>query len=452
MSMQRKEMELEGSLRSFTVPDILQFLSTAKMTGILSIWQEEYHIDLIIKEGKIVNSSALNRPRKLGDMLVYRGYVKRMELMDVLGAQKSLDRGKLLGQILLEREIINKNDLRDVLKLQLEDEIWELFSWQDGQFKFEHRKDIDTSNIVVEIDIEPLLIEGSRRQDEWTRIIKNISGNDIVFTIQSIPEILENDMKLPDNEWMILSLINGVFDVGSIVDRSGLGKFETYRILNTFITQDLIKAKPMEKVVEEVMRDSAPAGAVSSLKNIRSQDTASPEAAPLAHSRKGFSSFFARNKPARERTSIQLEFISPLGAIGFFVNSFFETLITVEGFTRSGRREDRLLCSLWKNMLMQFPKADIVCISNERINVKPLELIIQWENDISKVIHECFDDSFAALTQLSQILYHIAVERLGDKVATRITSGLLQDFIANIKYKHSKSFELRSWIQGILKI
>lgn len=446
-------MELEGSLRSFTVPDILQFLSTAKMTGILSIWREEYHIDLIIKEGKIVNSSALNRPRKLGDMLVYRGYVKRLDLMDVIGAQKSLDRGKLLGQILLERELINKNTLRDVLKLQLEDEIWELFSWQDGQFKFEHRRDIDTSNIVVEVDIEPLLIEGSRRQDEWTRIIKNIPSNDLVFTIQSIPEIMENELKLSEHEWMILSLINGVFDVGSIVDRSGLGKFETYRILNSFISLGLIKAKPLDKVVEEVMRDSAPTGAVSSLKNIRPQDTSPSEGlVPMAHSRKGFSSFFSRSKPVRERTSIQLEFISPLGAIGFFVNSFFETLIAIDGFTRSGKQEDRMLCSLWKNLLMQYPKADMICISNQRINVKPLELIIQWENDISKVIHECFDDTFAALTQLTQILYQISVERLGDKVATRITSNLLQDFIANIKFKHSKSYELRSWIQEILKI
>ncbi|MBN1903264.1 DUF4388 domain-containing protein [Candidatus Sumerlaeota bacterium] len=451
--MQRKEMELEGSLRSFTVPDILQFLANAKMTGTLSIWREEYHIDLVIREGKIVNSSALNRPRKLGDMLVYRGFLKRLELMEVLGAQKNLDRGRLLGQILLEREMINKNALRDVLKLQLEDEIWELFSWQDGQFKFEHRKDIDTSNIVVEIDIEPLLIEGSRRQDEWARIIKSIPGNEVVFAIQNVPENFDNATKLPENEWMILSLINGIFNVGSIVDRSGLGKFETYRILNTFISSGMIKEKSPEKALREVMRDSAPTGVVSSLKNVLTQDSPATESmATVSASRKGFSSLFSRSKPTRERTSIQLEFISPLGAIAFFVNSFFETLITIEGFQRSGKQEDRMLCSLWKNTLMQFPKADIICISNGRINVKPLELIIQWENDISKAIHECFDDSYAALMQLTQIIYHIAVERLGDKMATRITAGLLQDFIANIKFKHAKSFELRSWIQEILKI
>ena len=129
--MQRKDMELEGALRAFTLPDILQFLAMQKLTGILSIWREEYSINLIIKEGKVVNSSTLDRPRKLGEMLVYRGFMKRVDLLDVLNAQKGLDRGKLLGQILIERELISNNTLKEVLKLQLEEEIWELFSWKD---------------------------------------------------------------------------------------------------------------------------------------------------------------------------------------------------------------------------------------------------------------------------------------------------------------------------------
>ena len=106
--MQRKEMELEGTLRAFSLPDILQFLSMGKMTGILSIWREGYSIDLTIREGKVVNSSSLDRPRKLGQMLVYRGFIRRYDLNEVLNAQQGVDRGKLLGQILIERELISK--------------------------------------------------------------------------------------------------------------------------------------------------------------------------------------------------------------------------------------------------------------------------------------------------------------------------------------------------------
>jgi len=450
--MQKKDMELEGALRAFTLPDILQFLSMQKLTGILSIWREGYSIDLTIKDGKVVNSSTLDRARKLGEMLVYRGFMKRVDLLDVLNAQKGLDRGKLLGQILIERELISNNTLKEVLKLQLEEEIWELFSWKDGEFKFEHRKDIDTSNILVEIDIEPLLIEGSRRQDEWSKIIRNIPNDTVVLTVQPLPESFESEMTLSENEWVVLSLVNGFFDVGSIVNRTGLGKFETYRILNTFITAELVKSKPLEKVEQDLMRDSAPTGVVRSLRNVRPQDAASHEGTLFASSpRKGLGAFFSRGKQSREMTSIQLDFISPLGAIGFYVNSLYESLITSEGFAPS-KEEGSLLCSMWRKMLMHYPKADMVCISNGRINVKPLEMIIQWENDISKVLQECFEDSFAALTQLTQYLYQMAVERLGDKSATRIAAGILSDFVANIRYKQSRNYELRSWVQEILKI
>jgi len=450
--MQRKDMELEGALRAFTLPDILQFLSMQKLTGILIIWREGYTIELIIKEGKVVNSSTLDRPRKLGEMLVYRGFMKRVDLLDVLNAQKGLDRGKLLGQILIERELVSNNTLKEVLKLQLEEEIWELFSWKDGEFKFEHRKDIDTSNILVEIDIEPLLIEGSRRQDEWAKIIRNVPNDTIVLTVQPLPESFESELSLSENEWVVLSLVNGFFDVASIVDRTGLGKFETYRILNTFITADLVKTKPLDKVEKDLMRDSAPTGIVRSLRNVRPTDAAGHEGSLYASSpRKGLGSLFSRGKQSREMTSIQLDFISPLGAIGFYVNSLYESLITSEGFSPP-KEEGSLLCSMWRKLLMHYPMADMVCISNGRINVKPLEMIIQWENDISKVLQECFDDSFAALTQLTQYLYQMAVERLGDKSATRIASGILSDFVANIRYKHSRNYELRSWVQEILKI
>ena len=175
--MEKKEMELEGTLRAFSLPDILQFLSMGKMSGTLSVWREGYSIDLAIKDGKIVNSSTLNRPRKLGQMLVYRGFIKRGDLEEALFDQRGVERGKMLGQILVERELITKKTLKEALKLQLEEQIWELFFWKDGNFKFEHSTQPQQSDVLVEIDIEPLLIEGSRRLDEWGKIVKNAKDN-----------------------------------------------------------------------------------------------------------------------------------------------------------------------------------------------------------------------------------------------------------------------------------
>lgn len=444
-------------MRAFSLPDILQFLSMGKMTGVLSIWRDAYNISLTIKDGRIVNSSVLDRSRKLGEMLVYRGLIKRRDLQDVLHAQQGLDRGKLLGQILVERELISRNTLRDALKLQLQEEIWELFFWQDGQFKFEQRGDIDVTNMVVEIDIEPLMIEGSRRQDEWIKISQNLTDDSIVLTCVNLENPMDNEVTLSKDEWNVLGLVNGFYEVNSIVDRSGLGKFETYRILNSFLTAGLIISKPHRKIEEEFF--SPPLGGetgIATLKSLKTTDSPASDAPPgSAQPKKGFSSLFSRPKPViREAptTTIQLDFISPLGAAAFFVNSFYESLMATEGFVRSPEDDNILLAFNWRNLLMRHPRADLVRITNGRINARPLENIIQIQEGITKIISECYDETLVTLNELIVCIHQIALERLGDKTLSRVANGALSEFGANIRFKHDERFDFRTWVQDLIKI
>lgn len=445
--MQKKDMELEGTLRAFSLPDILQFLSMGKMTGILSIWREGYSIDLTIQEGKIINSSSLDRSRKLGQMLIYRGFVKRSDLQDVLIAQKGVDRGKMLGQILIERDLITKNTLREALKLQLEEEIWELFSWKDGQFKFEHRTDIDTSDVMVEIEIEPLLIEGSRRLDEWSKISSNIDSDHIILTVVKGIDPFKDELSLSESEWQVLSYVNGFYDVGSIVNRSGLGKFETFRILNNYMNAGLIITKPEQQVNAEFFGENVEEEG-ETLKGLlfsaRSESVASP-------SRKGFS-LFSRPKQQKETRTIQMDFHSPLGSVAFFVNSFFESLLGTEDFVISPEEDSRILGLMWLDVLMRYPKADMIRLMSGRVNVKPFESIIQWEKGITRVINECFEESLESLGKLCCQIYEIAVERMGERATAKMASGILSDYTASIRYKHDPDFELRSWIQDLLML
>ncbi len=445
-------MELEGTLRAFSLPDVLQFLSMGKMTGTLNVWQEGYNIDLIIKDGKIVNSSTLDRPRKLGQMLVYRGFIKRSDLEEALGAQKGVERGKMLGEILIERDLITKKTLKDALKLQLEEQIWELFFWRDGNFKFEHSKTSGTSEILIEIDIESLLIEGSRRLDEWAKIAKNIPRDDVVLTARKPEDFLMGELTLSESEWYVLSFVNGLYDVGSIIDRSGLGKFETYRILNSFLTPDLVEVKPAGAIEAAITCKAATGGAIASLKSLNPPGTLSTEGTKAARpAHRGLGSLFYKNKPTKDLPAIQLDFVSPVGALAFFVNSLYETLITADGFA-SDKAETDLLSTLWRQILMQYPKADLICVTRDRLNVRAIEAIIEAENGITNIIHDCFEDSLEAIVTLTSHLHQRAVEQLGEKSASRMASGILADFGANIHFKHKEAFELRSWARDLLKI
>jgi hypothetical protein len=249
---------LEGSLRSFNLFEVLQFLQLGSMTGILTIRNGENDIRLSVRRGKIVNSSIFTHRQRLGEMIVARGVLTRRELEDILVGQRLGSIDVPLGQVLLEREVIDQETLSQLLRLQLEEEIWTVLGWEDGDFHFAPADEItENAPAMIELEIEPLMLEESRRQDEWKLIREIISSDELIPTPLPPTESHDPDPSLTANEWRLLSLINGRADIGVLVDRSGLGRFETFRILAGFVRQDWVACRPPEATDEEYPEQDA---------------------------------------------------------------------------------------------------------------------------------------------------------------------------------------------------
>jgi hypothetical protein len=428
-------MELEGSLKAFSLPEVLQFLSMGKMTGALTIQRAEYNISLIIRQGKIVNSSTLDRPRKLGQMLVHRGVIKRSDLDEVLSLQKAIESDKLLGQILIERGLITKETLREAIKLQLEEEIWDLFNWDEGYFKFEHMDETDVLNILVELEIEPLLIEGTRRLDEWDKIIKNIQDDDTVVTVTPLSEEFEQEITLSDNEWLILSLINGFFNVGSLINRGGLGKFETYRILNSFLASGLVKVK--EAGQEQRAAPSPPPLHPSEGENEKPQ-----------RSKKVGTIFSRMRQQPRERPEEAMTFVSPLGLIAHFVNELTAQLMQNHEFTIS-RSDETLLQRFWENVVMNYPKADLIRVIGNHVDVGAFERFVEF-TALGTAIRVCYEDAIEAMAKLLEATYKLAAQRLGEKNVTRMIMSLRDSCAQKAHIMHADNFNLSDFVARVM--
>ena len=82
-------MELEGNLKSFSLLEILQFLSIGKLTGILSLSKGTKNIVLFIRAGKVVYSSEMKIGEKICSALVGKGLIKRADYEDALLKENS---------------------------------------------------------------------------------------------------------------------------------------------------------------------------------------------------------------------------------------------------------------------------------------------------------------------------------------------------------------------------
>ena len=222
-------MAIKGSLREASLADVCQLLSMGMKTGCLSITDRERFGRIYFDGGRITFAHVVNRRDRLGDMLVAEGVVTEAQLAEAVQEQ-GRQPGRRLGQIMLERGWLDRGALQERIGAQIEEAVYFLFTWSQGSFFFEVDQKPDETDFLVSINPESLLLEGARRVDEWSVISKKIPSLEHVFDVDR-DRLHGADLELTPEQERILPLLDGTATVEEIADRSGLGEFDAGKAL-----------------------------------------------------------------------------------------------------------------------------------------------------------------------------------------------------------------------------
>lgn len=441
-------MELEGQLNpALSLPEVLQFLSMGKMTGTLTISHGEYTVSLVLRNGKLVNSSSLSRPRRLGQMLINRGAVQRRDVEEALLAQKKMNPPPLLGRLLVERGSLSLDQLKQSIKLQLEEEMWDLFAMPEGAFKFEHGTDTQIGDILVELDLEPLILEGTRRLDEWARIVKNIPGDHAVPCIKLLDDPADREMmQFSDAEWFVLSMVNSFYDVGSIASRAGIGKFETYRILNSFLASGMITITD-EETVPGIPSFSQTGRADDNGKKPENKSTGSSSAgyssARLLSMLVGRKLEEAAGEMPKEEDHTPMFFATPVAFVAGLANALLEELISNPDFY-VGPSDELLAEHMWRHIVNNYPKADLVTAVGVKIGTKRFDRFADMAG-LDGAFRSAYDETMEALGRYLKMLFLLAAQRLGMKKAQEAFALRSKDYNQRSTITHSEGFKFEEY-------
>ncbi len=229
-------MAIEGSLHDVGLADICQLLSMGLKTGCPTMTDRSNFGYMYFKRGRVIHASVLNRPDRLGELLVRNGVIDRSHLSEAMEAQAHR-KGVRIGDILVENGVLSEEELRKYISLQIEEAVYNLFTWDQGSFHFDPDQKPDEEGMyLVNIHAESLLMEGARRVDEWSLIEKKIPSMDLVFQVVKHPDQEEEgEVDLTSAQRKILPLLDGHRTVGHIVSESGLVEFEVGKALFGFI-------------------------------------------------------------------------------------------------------------------------------------------------------------------------------------------------------------------------
>ena len=173
-------MGVSGNLRTMQPGDLLQWLSLGQKSGTLVVVNKSVEKRIFFKTGRVI-SSASNDPRDyLGQFLISHGYISEAELMKAMEVQQQS--GILLGKILVMIDVIAEPDLLRLMRLKAEEEIYDIFLWQEGDFKFIDDELPSMEMIPLQVDVTGIIMEGTRRVDEWQRI-REVIPHDVMVPI-----------------------------------------------------------------------------------------------------------------------------------------------------------------------------------------------------------------------------------------------------------------------------
>lgn len=244
-------MPIEGDLKSINFASILQLISQEHLTGVLKIRRKNELVDIGFIEGFITGAffEKGEKTERLENYLVRSGIIKK-NLFEMIREIHEETKRPIMN-IIIDDKYLTVDEIERIIKFKIQEVVDEVFTWQEGEFKFEQGAVIYPKSIIkIRLNTENMVLESARRFDEWPRIINQIPSSDLVYKKIDRPEL---KLKLPDDELLVLSLVDGQRSVDDLIEISGLGKFHTYSCLYHLLTTGRIElsyAKPTPKMTK----------------------------------------------------------------------------------------------------------------------------------------------------------------------------------------------------------
>ena len=230
-------MGVSGTLKSMLPGDLLQWLSLGQKTGTLLLRNKAVEKKIFFKNGRVI-SSASNDPREyLGQFLMSHGYLTEPELMKAMEVQ--MQSGILLGKILVMIDVINEGDLHRLMRLKAEEEIYDIFLWREGDFQFVDDELPMMEMIPLVVDVTGIIMEGTRRVDEWQRIREIIPNESLIPSI--VKPIPEDELELDEVQQTIIAAIDGRRSLAELVPETRSSSFTVSSTVHSLVREGYVE-------------------------------------------------------------------------------------------------------------------------------------------------------------------------------------------------------------------
>jgi hypothetical protein len=251
-------MALKGNLRDFSTTQLLNLISLARKTGTLTIEGSEVAL-ISFREGKLIHAALGEKSGSLAAILQRAGKLSE-EQARIIQAKSQGAPDKQLGHLLIRAGYVTQSDIIQSVRQNILDIVYKLFTWAEGLFRFEANRLPPGDQITIPIDLESVIMEGSRRLKEWERLQEELPDLDICLTFTDRPDARMRNINLTVEEWRVVSFINPRNSVRQIAQANNLNEFQIRRIVYGMLQAGLVQIISQPKPAVSAMPTTSRGG------------------------------------------------------------------------------------------------------------------------------------------------------------------------------------------------
>ncbi len=246
-------MALKGNLRDFSTTQLLNLVHLARKTGLLVIERQNGAARLYFREGKLIHANIGNVNGHLADMLLKAGKLSD-EQVQTIQTRADMRSDKQLGLALMNAGYVTQDDIVQSVKEYMLEIVYTLFGWNEGEFQFDQDTLPSDDRIAVPINLENVIMEGSRRIEESEQLQDELPDlNSVALRFTENPDTRLRNVNLSVQEWRVISFINPRSTIKQIAQSNGMDDFQIRKIVYGMLQAGLVElARPEGMPVRRV--------------------------------------------------------------------------------------------------------------------------------------------------------------------------------------------------------
>ncbi|HLV37420.1 MAG TPA: DUF4388 domain-containing protein [Spirillospora sp.] len=240
-------MPLQGNIRDFSTTQLLNLINLARKTGTLTIFEGvktgekdamgqdkmapgSERAKISFNTGKLIFASMDSQDGNLVSVLNKAGKLTDEQARIIRERAKNTT-DKALAMLLINANYVSQSDIVNSIKQHTLDVVYNLLTWAEGPFRFDDGRMPGNERILVPIDLENVIIEGSRRIKEAEKLVDHLPNLDYALKFPENPREKFKGIHLSVEEWRVVSFVNPKNTIRQIAKANNMSDMEIRRIV-----------------------------------------------------------------------------------------------------------------------------------------------------------------------------------------------------------------------------